>query len=102
MNVGQRGINSKDLGAGRLILDLFHDVALYFWESVIVERSDDLRNAADRFFFRNVHVTMHYHVICHYFLGFFCFNVHTIFHRSCSQYVPHSKYVVVLFKVFRS
>jgi len=51
MNVGQRGINSKDLGAGRLILDLFHDVALYFWESVIVERSDDLRNAADRFFF---------------------------------------------------
>ena len=51
MNVGQRGINSKDLGAGRLILDLFHDVALYFWESVIVERSDDLRNAADRYFF---------------------------------------------------
>ena len=51
MNVGQRGINSKDLGAGRLILDLFHDVALYFWESVIVERIDDLRNAADRFFF---------------------------------------------------
>lgn len=91
MNVGQRGINSKDLGAGRLILDLFHDVALYFWESVIVERSDDLRNAADRFFFPKCP--------CHnalsrdmpLFFGFFSvFNVHTIFHRSCSQYVCHT------------
>jgi len=51
MNVGQRGINLKDLGGGRLILIFSHVVALIFGEVLILKRREDLRKAAIIFFF---------------------------------------------------
>jgi len=46
---------------GGLILDLFHDV-VFFGRAPSI---DDLRNAA-WIELRNVHLTMHYHLICHW------------------------------------